>query len=182
MCNTNIWWNENILNQFVFCSGSLIGRKSKNRKLKEKPHVQSQRDEDSGAFTSDYKYKRESRPMQETSEPAWVYPQSSCPPRDPAPLPSSADNTYRFCHETRGFAVLIINSKFDDQAKRENAVWDEYYMYKMFKELNFDVYILRNLASKELLEKMKGTHVSISCPFIINTRLLNCNIMLIKWR
>lgn len=98
------------------------------------------------------------------------------------PLPSSADNTYRFCHETRGFAVLIINSKFDDQAKRENAVWDEYYMYKMFKELNFDVYILRNLASKELLEKMKGTHVSISCPFIINTRLLNCNIMLIKWR
>lgn len=140
----------------------LIGRKSKNRKLKEKPHVQSQRDEDSGAFTSDYEYQRESHPMQETSEPAWVYPQSSCPPRDPAPLPASADNTYRFCHETRGFAVLIINSKFDDQAKRENAVWDEYYMYKMFKELNFDVYILRNLASKELLEKMKAIRDAVS--------------------
>lgn len=165
----------------MFCSGSLIGRKSKNRKLKEKPHVQSQRDEDSGAFTSNYEYQRESHPMQETSEPAWVYPQSSFPPRDPALHPTSSD-TYRFCHETRGFAVLIINSEFDSQAKRENAVWDEDYMREMFKELNFDVCVLRNLASKELLKEMKGIHVSISCPFIINTRLLNCNIMLIKWR
>lgn len=151
----------------------MIGRKFKKRKSKGKTLVQSQRDEDSGGFTSDYKYQRESPPMQETSEPAWVYPQSSSPPRDPAPLPTSGEDTYRFSHETRGFAVLIINSEFDSQSKRKNAVWDEYYMYKMFKELNFDVYVLRNLESKELLEKMKGIHVSISCPFIINTWLLN---------
>nr|XP_034304251.1 caspase-1 [Crassostrea gigas] len=62
----------------------------------------------------------------------------------------------RFCHETRGFAVLIINSEFDSQSKRRSAVNDEHYMNKMFEELNFDVHVLRNLSSKELEDKMKA--------------------------
>lgn len=73
----------------------------------------------------------------------------------------------RFCHETRGFAVLIINSEFDSQSKRRSAVNDENYMYKMFEELNFDVHVLRNLSSKELEDKMKG--ISISVPIAIKT-------------
>lgn len=148
---------------------SFIGRKSKKIKSNGKPLLQSQRDEDSQPFTPEQEFHGDPLSMQETRDPAWVYPQSSSPPRDPVPLPTSGNDTYRFSHETRGFAVLIINSEFDSQSKRENAGCDEYYMYKMFKELNFDVYVLRNLASKELLKEMKGIHVSISCPFIINT-------------
>uniref|UniRef100_K1P377 Caspase family p20 domain-containing protein n=1 Tax=Magallana gigas TaxID=29159 RepID=K1P377_MAGGI len=134
---------------------------------KSKSPVQYQRDEDSSAFTLDHEYQRETPPMQETSEQAWVYPQSSSPPRDPATLPTSGEDTYRFCHETRGFAVLIINSEFDSQSKRRSAVNDENYMNKMFEELNFDVHVLRNLSSKELEDKMKG--ISISVPIAIKT-------------
>uniref|UniRef100_A0A8W8KRW6 Uncharacterized protein n=1 Tax=Magallana gigas TaxID=29159 RepID=A0A8W8KRW6_MAGGI len=65
----------------------LVGRKSRNSKSKSP--VQYQRDEDSSAFTLDHEYQRETPPMQETSEQAWVYPQSSSPPRDPATLPTS---------------------------------------------------------------------------------------------
>lgn len=139
-----------------------IGRKSKKIKSNGKPFLQSQRDEDSQPFTHEQEFQGDPFSMQETRDPAWVYPQYSSPPRDPVPLPTSGNDTYHFSHETRGFAVLIINSEFDSQSKRENAVWDEYYMYKMFKELNFDVYVLRNLASKELLKKMKEIRDSVS--------------------
>lgn len=139
-----------------------IGRKSKKIKSNGKPLLQSQRDEDSQPFTPEQEFHGDPLSMQETRDPAWVYPQSSSPPRDPVPLPTSGNDTYRFSHETRGFAVLIINSEFDSQSKRENAGCDEYYMYKMFKELNFDVYVLRNLASKELLKEMKEIRDSVS--------------------
>lgn len=95
----------------------LTGRNPRNSK--GKAPVQYQRDEDSRA--SDHDYQRESPLMQETSEPVWVNPQFSNSPRDPVLLPSSGDDTYRFCHETRGFAVLVINSEFDSESRRKNA-------------------------------------------------------------
>lgn len=130
---------NSVYNRFHCFYTSLVGRKSRNSKSKSP--VQYQRDEDSSAFTLDHEYQRETPPMQETSEQDWVYPQSSSPPRDPATLPTSGEGTYRFCHETHGFAVLIINSEFDSQSKRSSAVNDEHYMYKMFEELNFDVHV-----------------------------------------
>lgn len=143
---------------FILFYTSLTERNPRNSK--GKAPVQYQRDEDSRA--SDHDYQRESPLMQETSEPVWVNPQFSNSPRDPVLLPSSGDDTYRFCHETRGFAVLVINSEFDSEPRRKNADDDERYMSKMFKELDFDVRVLKNLSAAELLEKMEGISISVS--------------------
>ena len=75
------------------------------------------------------------------------------PDRTPA-LPD--DDRYLFQHKKRGFAVLIINSKFDGQSRRPYADSDRYYMYMMFQQLDFTVILLENLTSRKLLKKMNG--------------------------
>ena len=132
---------------------SFTERKSKNRKDKDESIAKSKKDEISPDRTPKHGHQRELKQLQEISEAASGYPQSSSRPNDPA-LPD--DDRYLFQHKKRGFAVLIINSEFDDQPKRPNAHWDISYMSKMFQELDFTVILLENLTSSTLLEKMKG--------------------------
>ena len=146
-----------LFRSFLFlCVFSFTGRKSKHRKDKDEPIAKSQTDEISPDSSPEHGHPRE--PQQEISESAWVYPQSSSRPNDPA-LP---DDRYFFRHTKRGFAVLIINSEFDYQSRRPNADYDRYYMYKMFQQLDFTVILLENLTSRKLLEKMIGMGFSKS--------------------
>ena len=138
---------------------SFTERKSKNRKDKDESIAKSKKDEISPDRTPEHVHPREPHQLQEISESPWVYPQSSSRSDDPA-LPD--DDRYLFQHKKRGFAVLIINSEFDDQSKRGNANWDRYYMSKMFQQLDFTVILLENLTSRKLLEKMKGMGFSKS--------------------
>ena len=136
---------------FFLCVLSFTGRKSKHRKNKDEPIAKS--DEISPDRTSEHVHPREPHLLQEISESPWVYPQSSSRSDDPA-LPD--DDRYLFQHKKRGFAVLIINSKFDYQPERPNADLDRYSMSKMFQQLDFTVILLENLTSRSLLEKMIG--------------------------
>ncbi|XP_061197022.1 caspase-6-like [Saccostrea echinata] len=99
---------------------------------------------------------------QDSSELHWSYPESSRPLTDHGHQQSVDDNRYLFRHEKLGYAVLVINSKFDSQAERKNAAWDVYYMRKMFQEMGFEVKLLENLTSRDLLTKMKNIQQSIT--------------------
>ena len=138
---------------------SFTARISKHRKDKDESISKSQTDEISPDRTPKHGHPREPHQLQEISESAWVYPQSSSRPNDPA-LPD--DDRYLFQHKKRGFAVLIINSKFDYQPERPNADLDRYSMSKMFQQLDFTVILLENLTSRKLLEKMIGMGFSKS--------------------
>ena len=128
---------------------SFTARKSKHRKDKDESISKSQTDEISPDRTPKHGHPREPHQLQEISESASGYRR----PNDPA-LPD--DDRYLFQHKKRGFAVLIINSKFDYQPERPNADLDRYSMSKMFQQLDFTVILLENLTSSTLLEKMIG--------------------------
>ena len=128
---------------------SFTARKSKHRKDKDESIAKSQTDDISPDRTPKHGHPREPHQLQEISESASGYRR----PNDPA-LPD--DDRYLFQHKKRGFAVLIINSKFDFQPERPNAYLDRYSMSKMFQQLDFTVILLENLTSSTLLEKMIG--------------------------
>ena len=140
---------SSLFKSFFLCVFSFTGRKFKNRKDKDEPKTKSQTDEISPDKTPEHGNPRELQQLQEISESASGYRR----PNDPA-LPD--DDRYLFQHKKRGFAVLIINSKFDFQPERPNAYLDRYSMSKMFQQLDFTVILLENLTSSTLLEKMIG--------------------------
>ena len=150
---------SSLFKSFFLCVFSFTGRKFKNRKDKDEPKTKSQTDEISPDKTPEHGNPRELQQLQEISESEGVYPQYSSRPDDPA-LPD--DDRYLFRRKKCGFAVLIINSKFDGQSRRPYADSDRYYMYMMFQQLDFTVILLENLTSRTLLEKMIGMGFSKS--------------------
>jgi hypothetical protein len=147
---------------------SFLGLKSKKKIGRNGVPYQTQMDDDErGHVKSDPKNDPETASnspevqfdvMQEpqNNELHWSYPESSSSQTQLSHHQKAEDNVYSFCHERRGIAVLVINSKFDNQSERENALWDIYYMRKMFSEIGFDVKILHNRASSDLLIELKG--------------------------
>lgn len=142
---------------------SFIGLKSKKKGGHGVPYQTQMDDDERSHVISDTK--KESQTASNTpevpqklqnNELSWSYPESSNPRSQQSHNEIAEDNTYSFRHEKRGFAVLVINSEFDTQSDRENAVWDIYYMRKMFSEMGFDVKILQNLTSNDLLSKLKS--------------------------
>lgn len=65
-------------------------------------------------------------------------------------------DVYDFSHPKRGYAVFIINSKFDQQSKRPYADDDYKHMLELFVMLDFEVILLENKTSKELWTQLKG--------------------------
>jgi hypothetical protein len=154
------------MRSFLLCV-SVIGLKSKKKDRNGVPY-QSQIDEDErGQVESDAKREPATASIatevqfgilqrQQNNEYRWCQPESLSLKTQHCHHEIAEDNVYKFCHEKRGFAVLIINSEFVGQPKRESAENDIENMKEMFSKLRFDVELLQNLSSSDLLLKLNG--------------------------
>lgn len=65
-------------------------------------------------------------------------------------------SSYQFNGRMMGFAIFIINSKFDSQSERKYAYLDCKKMKDLFEQLGFEIKILENKSTKELLHDLEG--------------------------
>ncbi|XP_052098330.1 caspase-7-like isoform X3 [Mytilus californianus] len=70
-------------------------------------------------------------------------------------------NSYQFTGRKIGYAIFIINCKFDAQSERPFADLDCKNMKKLFEQLGFEIKMLENNSSEELLQNLKVIRNSI---------------------
>jgi len=65
-------------------------------------------------------------------------------------------NTYEFNRQKMGYAILIMNSKFDGDSTLPFVDLDRDNMSRLFKELGFEIVLLENKTTAELKESLAG--------------------------
>ena len=69
-------------------------------------------------------------------------------------------NTYEFKRQMMGYAIFIINWKFDDGSTHPVAKIDGSNMSRLFEALGFKIETLENKTTAELKEKLVGMYIS----------------------